>query len=108
MSRVTSHTQVWIGLARVVPLEWCEMLSPDEGAFVNFLTLASSESEYRYKLTGTLAHYRLDLQGLEDVRPLAESDGASEEIMSIALELETTRNPKHVRYSTFHIFPCVM
>jgi len=84
------------------------MLSPNEGAFVNFLTLASSESEYLYKLTAALNDYCLELQGLEDVRPLEESDGASEEIMSMALELETSGNPKHVRYATFHTFPRVM
>jgi hypothetical protein len=102
------HTRVWIGVACVVPREWCELLSPNEGAYVNFLTLASSESDYRTKLSAALTYYCLELQELEDVRPLAESDGAPEEIMSIAAELDAARNPKHVRYSTFHIFPRVM
>jgi hypothetical protein len=96
------------GLRVSCPVNGVKCYPPNEGAFVNFLTLASSESEYRYKLTGALTHYRLELQGLEDVRPLSESDGASEEIMLIASELEAARNPKHVSYSTFHIFPRVM
>jgi hypothetical protein len=72
------------------------------------LTLAGSEAEYRAKLAGALGYYCLELVDLEDVRPLSPSDGASEEIMSIAEELEQGNNPRHVRYSTFHIFPRVM
>ena len=45
------------------------MLAPDEGAFVNFLTLASSDSEYRAKVSGALSSYRLDPLEFEDVRP---------------------------------------
>jgi hypothetical protein len=92
------QTRVWIGVGCVVPREWCELLSPHEGAYVNLLTLANSEAEYRAKISDAAVHYCLELQGLEDVRPLSESEGASEEIMSIAAEIEAVRNPKHVRY----------
>jgi len=61
-------TDVWIGVAEIIPREGCELLSPDEGAFVNFLTLASSDSEYRAKVMGALFDYRLELLGFEDVR----------------------------------------
>jgi hypothetical protein len=108
MAEEKEQTRVWIGVGCVVPREWCELLSPQEGAYVNLLTLANNEAEYRAKISDAAAHYCLELQGLEDVRPLSESDGASEEIMAIAAEIETARNPKHVRYSTFHIFPRVM
>jgi hypothetical protein len=84
------------------------LLSINEGAYVNFLTLASSEAEYRAKLAGALTYYCLELMDLEDVRPLSPADGASEEIMSVAEELEQSQNPKHVRYTTFHLFPRVM
>jgi hypothetical protein len=39
------------------------------------------------------------------VRLLSDSDNPSQEILTIAAELEESRNPKHVRYATFHIFP---
>jgi len=108
MAEVTYHAVVWIGVVEVVPQEGCELLAPQEGAFINFLTLASSESEYRAKVSGALSFYRLDPLEFEDVRPLSESDSPSQEILSIAAELEETRNPKHVRYATFHIYPRVM
>ena len=47
MAEVTYHAVVWIGAVRVAPQDGCELLAPNEGAFINFLTLASSDSEYR-------------------------------------------------------------
>jgi hypothetical protein len=92
----------------VAPQEGCELLPAGEGAFVNFLTLASSEAEYRAKVAGALVYYRLELLEFEDIRALSESDRPSTEIMAIAAELELNNNSKHVRYATFHIFPRVM
>ena len=98
---------VWIGVVGVLPREGCNLLSADRGAFVNFLTLAASESEYRAKVMGALSHYGLDLLEFQDVRPLLESDARNEEILAIAAELEGSRNQEHVRYATFHTFPRV-
>ena len=95
---------VWIGVVGVVPREGCELLSPDEGAYVNFLTMASSDSDYRAKVIGALSGYRLELLEFEDVRPLSASDRRSEEILTIAAELEDSGNAQHVRYATFHTF----
>jgi len=108
MAEATYHAVVWIGVVEAVPQEGCDMLAPDEGAFVNFLTLASSESEYRAKVSGALSTYRLNPMEFEDVRPFSESDNSSEEVRLIAAELEESRNPKHVRYATFHTYPRVM
>ena len=108
MAEVTYHAVVWIGVVGVVPQQGCELLAPQDGAFINFLTLASSESEYRAKVSGALSSYRLDPMEFEDVRPFSESDNPSQEILSIAAELEESRNPKHVRYATFHTYPRVM
>ena len=82
----------------------CELLSPDKGAYTNFLTLARGESEYRAKVIGALSYYQLELLEFEDVRSFSESDNPSDEILEIAAELEENRNPKHVRYSTFNNF----
>lgn len=81
------------------------MLSPDEGAYVQFLTLAASDSEYRAKVSGALSYYRLELLQFDDVRPLSPTENLSEDILQIAEELEQSRNPQHVRYATFHTFP---
>ena len=96
---------VWIGIVGVVPREACELLSAEEGAYVTFLTLATSDKEYRVKVIRALSYYRLELLEFQDVRRLPESDNTSEEILAIAEELEQNRNPEHVRYGTFHTFP---
>lgn len=96
---------VWIGVVGVVPRVGCELIPPDEGAYTNFLTLARSEAEYRAKAIGALSYYQLDLLEFENVRPFSQSDDPSEEIMAIAAELETNRNPEHVVYATFNTFP---
>jgi hypothetical protein len=108
MAEGMNEAEVWIGVAGVVPREGCELLSPHKGAFVNFLTLANSELEYRVKVCGALSDYCLDLLEFQDVRPFSKSDCSSSEILAIAAELEEARNPKHVRYATFHTFPRVM
>jgi hypothetical protein len=36
MAEVTYHAVVWIGVVGVVPQEGCELLAPQEGAFINF------------------------------------------------------------------------
>ena len=89
----------------IVPREGCELLSPDNGAYTNFLTLARSDSEYRAKVIGALSYYRLELLEFENVRPFSLSDDPSEEILAIAAKLEEDRNPQHVVYATFNTFP---
>jgi len=100
-----THPVVWIGVVGIVPRDGCELLEPEEGAYVNFLTLAVSDSEYRAKVIGALSYYRLELLEFQDVRPLSASDNPSEKIVQIAEELEQSRNPQHVRYATFNTFP---
>src|SRR3954471_20075010 len=97
---LADELQVWIGLVGVIPREGCQLLPANEGAFVNFLTLATNESEYRAKVTGALFHYCLELLEIEEVRPFSPDEKPSSEILSIAAELEKNRNPLHVRYAT--------
>jgi hypothetical protein len=108
MAESVDQPEVWIGVAGVVPREGCDLLSAQEGAFVNFLTLASNESEYRAKVSGALSDYHLELLEFQNVRPFSLSDNSSENIVAIAEELVESRNPNHVRYATFHTFPRVM
>ena len=73
-AEVTYHALVWIGVVGIAPRDGCELLAPNEGAFINFLTLASSDSECRAKVRVALsiiASIRLEF---EDVRPLSDSD----------------------------------
>lgn len=104
----TEQQKVWIGVVGVLPRPGCELLSPDKGAYINFLTFALDEKDYRAKVIGALNDYCLELIEFEDVRPLTISDNSSGQIHSIAEELINTGDPRHVRYSTFHIFPRLM
>jgi hypothetical protein len=105
MEPEATDEMVWIGVVGIVPRNGCEFLSPDEGAYVNFLTLASSDSEYRAKVVGALSDYQLELLEFEDVRPFSVADCPSAEILAIAAELQESANPQHVRYATFNTFP---
>ena len=71
---------VWIGVVSVLPQDGCELLSAHRGAYVNFLTLAADEAEYRSKVASVLTHYRLELHGLENVRLFTLSDNPAEEL----------------------------
>jgi hypothetical protein len=104
----TSPSVVWIGVVGVVPGEGCDLLSAESGAFINFLTLARSESEYRAKVAGALSYHQLDLLEFIDVRPFSPSDEPSEEILAIGAAIEGNCNQNHVRYATFHTFPRLM
>jgi hypothetical protein len=108
MTKDAVRPEVWIGVVGVVPREGCELLSAEKGAFVNFLTFASNESEYRAKVSRVLIDYRLELLEFQDVRPFSISDRPSEDILAIAAELQEKRNLQYVRYATFHTFPRVM
>ncbi len=95
MGEEIDQTQVWIGIVGVVPREGCELLSVHQGAYINFLTLASSAAEYRAKVAGALSDYCLELLEFEEVRPFSLSDGSSTEIVSIAEELVQDSDPQH-------------
>ena len=103
-----SVKDVWIGVVSVLPQDGCELLSAHNGAYVNFLTLAGDEAEYRSKVTSALAHYRLELHGLENVRPFTLSENPAKELITIAEELQRDNDPQHVRFGTFHTFERVM
>lgn len=55
MTEDVENAKVWIGVVCVVPREGCDLLPVNEGAYVNFLTLANSDAEYRAKISGALA-----------------------------------------------------
>jgi hypothetical protein len=93
MADITYHAVVWIGIVDVVPQDGCELIAPDEGAFINFLTLASNDSEFRAKVSCALSSYRLDPLEFGKVRPLSGADNPSQEILSIAAELEESGFP---------------
>src|SRR5258708_15022285 len=104
----TEQLEVWMGLLTVIPRVGCTALAGEEGAYVHVLTLAASEPEYRTKVVSAMSYYCLDLLEVRNVTPFSHSTTLSEEIILIAHELETSRNPEHVRFVTFHTFPRTM
>jgi hypothetical protein len=104
----STNAVVWIGVVSVVPRDACELLAAGKGAYVNFLTLARTDAEYRAKVSGALTHYQLELLEFESVMPFEESGSSSDELVTIANELQQGRNFQHVRYGRFHTFPRTM
>jgi hypothetical protein len=49
--------EVWMARVAVVPRKECELLDPDKGAYVNVLTLATNETECRFKVAAAMIRY---------------------------------------------------
>src|SRR5258707_1124289 len=105
--KAAEHTEVWVALLTVAAREECTLMETNKGACVHVLTLATSETEYRAKVSAAMNHYCLDILQVEDVVPFSEFS-PPQELISIAEELERFRNSKHVRFATLHMFPRVM
>ncbi len=104
---LVADREIWIGLVTIVPMPDCELLTHDKGAFVNILTYASDEEEYRVKVKHAMAYYRLCVTAIEELRCVAEGGLSDEGLIQIAKELKEAP-PHHVRFGTFHTFPRAM
>jgi hypothetical protein len=92
----------------VVPREECELLEDDKGAYVNVLTLATSDTECRTKVGAAMNDYHFEVLAIEDVFLFSDALNVSTELTTIAEELEESENLKHVRFTTLHKFPRIM
>jgi hypothetical protein len=92
----------------VVPREDCTLLEDDKGAYVNVLTLAADETEWRGKVATAMNHYHFEVLAIEDVFLFSDASNVSSELTTIAEELVESQNFKHVCFETLHTFPRVM
>jgi hypothetical protein len=103
---MTEHhrTEVWIGLVEVVPRPGTDLLGSVSGAFVNFLVLATNESEYRDRVQTATSECGLKTVKIEDIEPLRmrlSRTSIDDELMSLAEEIEKRGGFK---FGTFHTF----
>jgi len=95
---------VWIGLIEVVPRPGVDLLGTVSGAFVNFLVLAATESEYRTRVHAATSERGLTTVKMEDIEPLRlrlTRTSIDDDLMSLAEEIEECGGFK---FGTFHTF----
>jgi hypothetical protein len=64
---MNTKKEIWIGMAEVRPFEDSKLLEGASGAFVNVLTWAATEDEFRAKARTLMDHLHLDLTEIEHV-----------------------------------------
>jgi hypothetical protein len=66
------RSNLWIGLADVVPKPECQILQNSKGAFANVMAWAKSAQEFRQKVENSLRDLDLELVDLEDAQTFSE------------------------------------
>jgi hypothetical protein len=92
---------IWIGLVEVSPLEDAEVLRDASGAFVNLVTWASNEAEFREKAKIVMDRLRLAIMGVEGVEPVANR-GLLEDKELADIVSRVRNDPSAIIHSTFH------
>jgi len=97
------NQEVWKGLVAVCGESGSEMLDLGERAWVQVLIRADSEISYREQLLAALGHYRLKLEGLEDVGPVSGSAGLAKnrQLRQVIRELGDRGGVRFLRFHTF-------
>ncbi len=96
----TERESIWIGLLEVSPREDAEVLRDVSGAFVNVVTWASNEAQFRKKAKIVMDKLKMAIMDVEDAEPIANR-GVLEnaELLDIAARVES--NPNAIIYGTF-------
>jgi hypothetical protein len=108
MSVDSKKKQLWIGLVEVRPLAGNnEILGDAKGAFVNIVTWASNDEEYRRNAELIASKLGLFVSEIENPEPLRvrrmkTTGGLGQEIEDMISRAED--NPNAIIYGTFHTF----
>jgi hypothetical protein len=97
--------QLWIGLVEARPLEGCTILQVSKGAFINIVTWAEDEGEFRRKAELVLREENLlvvDVENPEPVQSRRNSTSFDEEMENIIFRAEN--NPNAIICGTFHLY----
>ena len=92
---------IWIGLLEVSPYKNAEVLRDASGAFVNVVTWASSEVQFREKAKVVMDELKLAIMGVENAEPVANR-GVLEDQDLADIVSRVENNRKAIIYSTFH------
>jgi hypothetical protein len=100
MGMTTENKSMWIGLVEVSPQEDAEVLLDVSGAFVNVVTWASNEAQFREKAKIVMDKLKLAIMDVEDAEPIANRGVLeNEELLDIVARVEN--NPNAIIYGTF-------
>jgi len=94
------NNSMWIGLVEVSPQEDAEVLLDVSGAFVNVVTWASNETQFRDKAKLVMNKLNLVIMDVENAEPIANRGVLeNEELLDIVSRVES--NPNAIIYGTF-------
>jgi hypothetical protein len=102
----TKHTtdkHLWIGKVEVRPLKGSTTLGDAKGAFVNIVTWAHDDNEYRRNVDlvlGELGLFVLEVENPEPVSVRRKKAVLEDEIEEIIARAQ--QNPNAIIYGTFH------
>ena len=98
--------EVWIGLVGVVPRPGSKTLGggSSKGAYVNALSYASNEGEYREKVLAALARLELEAFAFEDVESISDRTSKYELDEKLQALVDEVATHKDVRFGAFHNF----
>ena len=100
---MTDKSQIWIGLAEVVPLKACSHLEDAKGAFVNVVGWARSEENFRTLVAQVANEMALELLEMDDCEPFSERCSRIDVSDEILQMVTTAREqPNDVVFGTFH------
>jgi hypothetical protein len=101
MAMKSERESIWIGLLEVSPRENAEAFRENSGAFVNVVTWASDETQFREKAKMVMDKLNLEIMGVEGAEPIANRGVIdNEELKEIAERVRS--NPNAIIYGTFH------
>lgn len=97
---ITESESVWIGLVEVTPREDAEVLREVTGAYVNVVTWASNETQFREKAKIVMDKLKLAIMDVEGAEPIANRGALkNEELLNIVSRVQS--NQKAIIYGTF-------
>ncbi len=98
-------SEVWIGMAHVIPRIGSTVLGDAPGAWVTVLAWATDSASYRSLVYAAAAHYELALESLEDIESLSARSRRltlDRTLLKLAKEVEVTHG---LRFGAFHTYP---
>jgi hypothetical protein len=97
----TESESIWIGLVEVSPRQDAEVLRETSGAFVNVVTWALNQAQFREKAKIVMDKLNLQIIGVEGAEPITNHvELENEELKDIASRVKN--NPNAIIYGTFH------
>jgi hypothetical protein len=98
-------SEPWIGLVGIIPNGDSSLLQPGKGAFVNVVTLATSNEEFAEKVEQCMSSYNAVVVEITECVPYASRIRDWNPDNEIKGLVATLNQPTQVLLSTLHTYP---